>query len=400
MVIDSFKLVAATTDITDMVMGMTFFESINGMLNGTVQMLDGQNFFDQVIGYNDELVPINIEFSVLEQKFSMIFFIDGINQMKIFKSEKSYIMHLISTEEFNLRINDVNAVFNSTAEEVVKDIYEGNVGTGNKLIINSLSTTKGKYVVPNIPAIEAIANATYVAVDANYTGFYFYQRLWDEGTCRFASLYTMSRDFHTDLLNNKFTIENRDTTLADLEDGNVTPEGAASVFELDEYRMDHTLKLQSGEFGNKIHHIELDKTHLKKNPPMVGGSAIVTTRHKISEFIYGRPITIPPGPHSDEEPETYEQKSLFHDVDSPNTQAAINLKKRIYNNTLNVSGMVPAAYMGVGQSVQVELGRASPEENISDGTYIVGDINHIFKITDEGAGMDYVQNVKLLREYA
>ena len=79
---------------------------------------------------------------------------------------------------------------------------------------------------------------------------------------------------------------------------------------------------------------------------------------------------------------------------------ALNLKKRIYNNALNVSGMVPAAYMGVGQSVQVELGRASPEENISGGTYIVSDINHIFKITDEGAGMDYVQNVKLLREYA
>ena len=30
-------------------------------------------------------------------------------------------MHLISTEEFNLRVNDVNAVFNSTAEEVVKE---------------------------------------------------------------------------------------------------------------------------------------------------------------------------------------------------------------------------------------------------------------------------------------
>ena len=398
MIIDSFKVVAATTDVTNMVMGMTFYESINGMLHGNIQMLDGQNFFDQVIGYNDELVPISIEFSILEQQFEMIFFIDGINQMKIFKSEKSYIMHLISTEEFNLRINDVNAVFNSTAEEVVKDIYEGNVGTGNKLIINSLSTTKGKYVVPNIPAIEAIANATYVAVDAEYTGFYFYQRLWDEGTCRFASLYTMSRDFHKNLLNQKFTIENRDTTLKDLEAGNVTPEGAASIFELEEYRMDHTLKLQDGEFGHKIHHIELDKTNLKKNPPMVGGSAIVTTRHKISEFIYGRPITIPPGPHSDEEPETYEQKSLFHDVDSPNTQAAINLRKRIYNNTISVSAMNPSPYLGCGQSIELKLGGSNISYSVSDGNYIVSDINHVFQNTD--TGMQYVQNVKLLREYA
>ena len=60
--------------------------------------------------------------------------------------------------------------------------------------------------------------------------------------------------------------------------------------------------------------------------------------------------------------------------------------------------MVPAAYMGVGQSVEVELGRASPEENIQGGTYIISDINHVFQNTD--TGMQYVQNVKLLREYA
>jgi len=398
MLINSFKVSAATTDITNMVMGMTFFESINGMLQGTIQMLDGQNFFDQVIGYHDQLVPVNIEFTVLSQPFSMIFMIDGINQMKIFKSEKSYIMHLISTEEFNLRVNDVNAVFNSTAEEVVKGIYEGNVGDGNKLIINSMSTTKGKYIVPNIPAIEAIANATYVAIDAERTGFYFYQRLWDEGTCRFASLYTMSRDFHKNLLGKRLVIENRDTTLTDLDDGNITPEGAASVFELDEYRMDHTIKLQRGEFGHKIHDIELDKTNLKKNEALVGGSAIVTTRHKISEFIYGRPITIPPGPHSDEEPETYEQKSLFHDVDSPNTQAAINLRKRIYNNTISVSAMNPSPYLGCGQSVELKLGGANISYSVSDGPYIISDINHVFQNTD--TGMQYVQNVKLLREYA
>ena len=34
----------------------------------------------------------------------MIFMIDGVNQMKIFKHEKSYVMHLITTEEFNLKL--------------------------------------------------------------------------------------------------------------------------------------------------------------------------------------------------------------------------------------------------------------------------------------------------------
>lgn len=402
MLLDSFKVTAATTNITDMVMGMTFFESINGLLKGNIQMLDGANFFDVVIGEQDKLCPVEIEFKYLANKPVILrFMIDGVNQMKIFKSEKSYVMHLISFEEFNLKLNDINAVYNGPAEEVAASIFKQTMGEKNVLIINTLSTTKGKYVIPNIPAIEAMANVTYAAVDANYTGFYFYQRLYDEGKCRFGSLHSMSIDFHKRDDGKIMKISNADISLKELNDNDIMSEGTASIFELEEYRMHHSDKLARGEYGHKINQIELDKTNLKKNEPIIKNQTQVEmTRYKISEFIYGRPITIPPGPHSDEEPETYEQKSLFHDVNSPNTQAAVNLKKRIYNNTLNVSGMVPAAYMGVGQSIEVELGRASPEENISGGTYIIADINHIFKITDSGAGMDYVQNVKLLREYA
>ncbi len=402
MIVDSFKVTAATTDITNLVMGMTFFESINGLIKGNIQMLDGTGFFDVVIGEQDKLCPVEIEFNYLSNQPVIIqFMIDGVNQMKIFKAERSYVMHLITLEEFNLKLSDINEVYNGPAEEIVASIYKQSMGQTNRLIINTLSTTKGKYVVPNITAIEAIANTTYAAVDANYSGFYFYQRLYDQGSCRFGSLYSMSKDFHRKENGEIMKISNTDISLKELNDNDIMSEGSASTFELEEYRMHHSDKLARGEYGHKIHHIELDKTNLKKNEVIrKNQTQVEMTRYKISEFIYGRPITIPPGPHSDEEPETYEQKSLFHDVNSPNTQAAVNLKKRIYNNALNVSGMVPAAYMGVGQSVQVELGRASPEENISGGTYIVSDINHIFKITDEGAGMDYVQNVKLLREYA
>ena len=66
MLLDSFKVTAATTNITDMVMGMTFFESINGLLKGNIQMLDGANFFDVVIGEQDKLCPVEIEFKYLE----------------------------------------------------------------------------------------------------------------------------------------------------------------------------------------------------------------------------------------------------------------------------------------------------------------------------------------------
>ena len=48
-------------------------------------------------------------------------------------------------------------------------------------------------------------------------------------------------------------------------------------------------------------------------------------RHKISSKLYDV-LTESRGPHG--EPVQYQQKSLFADVDSPNTQAANNLKRR------------------------------------------------------------------------
>ena len=88
MIIDSFKVVAATTDITDLITGMTFFESVNGMLQGNIQMLDGQNFFDLAIGEQNRLIPIEVELTYLRRKVAMAFMIDGINQMKIFKQDE------------------------------------------------------------------------------------------------------------------------------------------------------------------------------------------------------------------------------------------------------------------------------------------------------------------------
>ena len=399
MLVDSFKVIAASTDITDMVSGMSFFESIDGMVKGNIQMLDGRNFFDEVIAYHDRLIPLALELAYLNETISMTFMIDGINQMQIFKAEKSYVMHLISQEEFSLKLTDINAVFNGTANDVMEGIFIAGTGKDSKLIVNTLSTTKGKYIVPHIPAIDAIANVAYVAIDAEDTGFYFYQRFWDQGNCRFASLYSMSIDFHT-LGGDKFKISNKNITLKTLEEGHDRKQGAANSFELEEYRMHHSDKLRRGEYGNILHHVELDKTNIKKLPRMANTGGSISSRHKISELIYGRPITIPPGPHSDEEPETYQQRSLFHEVDSPTTQAAINLRKKIYNNTIMVRGMAPSPYLGAGKSVLLELGGSDIASSISNGAYIVANVNHIFTRSDDGGGLDYIQNVKLLREYA
>ena len=60
--------------------------------------------------------------------------------------------------------------------------------------------------------------------------------------------------------------------------------------------------------------------------------------------------------------------------------------------------MNPSPYLGCGQSVELKLGGANISYSVSDGPYIISDINHVFQNTD--TGMQYVQNVKLLREYA
>ena len=193
--LDNFKVTAAATDITDLVQGVTISENIGGLLKGNIQILDGQNWFDRVIGAEDKLMPLLLEFSVSEQYNSILFMIDGINQMKILKNEKEYTIHLITFEEMNLRLNDVNHVYSGSSHQIVQKIYEDNVGDGSKLIINSLSQTKGKYIVPNIPAIEAIAQVRDVSVDSHRSGFFFYQRLWDGGVCRFGSLWECLENF-------------------------------------------------------------------------------------------------------------------------------------------------------------------------------------------------------------
>ena len=47
-----------------------------------------------------------------------------------------------------------------------------------------------------------------------------------------------------------------------MDDNNLT--GTAKRFELEEYRMHHSDKLHRGEYGHKLHHIELDKTNINK----------------------------------------------------------------------------------------------------------------------------------------
>ena len=65
-----------------------------------------------------------------------------------------------------------------------------------------------------------------------------------------------------------------------------------------------------------------------------------------------------------------------------------------------VRGMAPSPYLGAGKSILLELGGSDIASSISNGAYIVANVNHVFTRSDDGGGLDYIQNVKLLREYA
>lgn len=60
--------------------------------------------------------------------------------------------------------------------------------------------------------------------------------------------------------------------------------------------------------------------------------------------------------------------------------------------------MTPSPYLGAGKATLLELGESEVSYSISDGSYVIADINHMFTVGD--GNVNYEQNVKLLREYA
>jgi len=61
--------------------------------------------------------------------------------------------------------------------------------------------------------------------------------------------------------------------------------------------------------------------------------------------------------------------------------------------------MTPSPYLGAGKSTLLELGESEVSYSISDGSYIISDMNHTFTVNSSNQ-VDYLQSVKMLREYA
>ena len=386
MKLDSLKVIAATTDISNLIQGMTLYESINGFVKGSLQILDGVNFYDEVIGYHDKLIPIKITYTYMKVEITNTFMADGVGQQIINKSNKEYIIHLISPVEQALKLTKILNVYHGPSHQIANNIFKECMGADSQLAINTLAVTKGKYIVPNISAFHAISNVVNNAVDNNGSGFYLFQNLTDEGVTRMTSVKSMADHFFKDTDNSNFKIKHNIPNINEIIEG--SPEGLdgvgiASKFTMDEYKMNHTNKLADGYYGNKINTVTLDKTQVIKNNP-IEYSNVEITRYKTSANLY--------------DSLTNNEVSLFDDISDPTNKAAINQKKRLYNTSLQVANMVAIPTVGCGMAMMVEQGGTNTSRTISDGPYIISDINHVFQV--EGNSFRYFQNMSLIREFA
>lgn len=381
MELESLVVTGGATDISGLVQDVTLFESIEGYIQGSIHILDGTNFFDKVIGSTDELVPITISYIYMGIEVEYVFQADGISNMKINKGSKDYNIHLITLIEQNLKLVPINAAFSGTSHEIAANIFhDANLDVGPLLYVDSAAVTTGKYIVPNIPAGDAIRNVVDGAMDIDSSGFYIYQRLNDNGKTRMGSLAQMSNNHFMKSQKDVFVISGKLTGNDDEDAGdNIDNIGTSNKFNVLEYKRNFTDKIAAGDFGNKIHSVSLDETDVIKNEATEDVS-IVRTVYKSSNNLYNT------------------EKNIFATVNDPQSSMAVNQIARVHHTRLSVEDIVPIPNIGCGMTIEVELGKQENSESISDGPYIISDINHV--LTYNGKSYDYKQRMTLIREYA
>ena len=365
-------------DISSMVLHVTIFETIKGMVKGNFIVQDNINFYDTFI--SETMAPIIITSKYLEVTNTNNVYANGITNMTIGKLGKQYTIHFVAYTTVNMKIGKINKVYSGTSSGITSKLFLEACGENHILAVDTVSDTKGKYIVPNITAYAAIKNVVNNAYDTENSGFCLYQRVADQGVTRLSTLNYMSKNYFYSSPKTKFVIKNTLTGANPHDDGLSTLDtvGTSSQFVLEEYQNNFTDKLAAGHWGKKIKHIELDKTNIKETPHTEATKMGLTT-FKLSENLYEDNI-----------------KSLFSTTKDAPSIAARNQKARVFNQSLRVSNVVAIPYIGVGFCVGVDQGGSNISKSKADTNYIVANINHKFKMDD--GKFEYLQDIGLIRE--
>ena len=88
-------------------------------------------------------------------------------------------------------------------------------------------------------------------------------------------------------------------------------------------------------------------------------------------------------------------KSIFSTRGDVAVSSIVNHKIREFNTAMEITGMVALPNLGVGMSIDLQLGGGNTSNSKQDGVYIIKHIQHNF--TQDGGEYSYSQNLGLAR---
>ena len=385
--LQSLKVEIFNTDVAPMVLSLTMFETIKGNLRGSMTILDNINFMDNFIGTIH--APIKIQWGYKGFLWTNFFYGDGLEKMQITKTGKQYTYHFIAYTTMSKQLKMINGVYSGRGDQIIKDIFREACGTYKKapLRIDSKSITKGKYIVPNIKAHDAISNVVNSSYDDNKSGMFFYQRVCEGGGTRLTSLHDMNKNYFYQMsligTSTVKTVYKLKAALAGASPHNdgIDPDsqiGTTAGFVLDEYNMNFTTKTAQGNYGHKIQNIKFDETTTENFKP-AERTHIPATAFPLSSTLYDDNV-----------------KSVFSTSCEPEAYVASNQKRRVFNQRMTAANVVAVPGLGCGYSIEIESGGSDLSRTKTDTSYIVANINHKFIMHD--GDHQYSQDIGLIRE--
>jgi len=372
--LDSLEVTISGIEISSMCLSVNIQESIKGGIKGTIVVQDNINFYDTFIG---QVQPdIMIAFGYIDNTCEHLVVSDGITDMSIQEKGKTYTIHFISNQSIDFKNSLINHSYAGTSHEIIRSIFTEACNKEAIIQIDTPAITKGKYVVPNIVAGKAIKYLLDTAFDINASQLCLYQRLWDEGTTRLTSYHDMNRRAFTNAQGEPFEIKKSSVSLQD--NSKTVSVGSSSSFKIMETGKDFSGKVAAGHYGQSVTHIELDDTkQITYKSPEITKQTI--TKFKLSKDLFDEGV------------------SIFTTAGDPVTRAAMNQRKRLYNQYLQVNDVVAIPFVGVGMSMNVDSGMSNISSSRQKGKkFIIDNIDHKFTLDD--GEFSYYQDMGLIRE--